>query len=177
MEKNLAIVAVVLTVSCLSSLAYCDDGDSDGINVEGQVYCDPCRVQFPTRVSKPIEGAKVKLECRSRENETVVYTLEGETNEKGIYTLPVHKDFQEQICEVTAVESPKDDCNEKFDDIERARILITKKNGIESKTRYANPLGFMKKETSDECKEVLKELFPDEDEMPEEFKKKIGESK
>ena len=116
-------------------------------------------------------GAKVKLECRSRENETVIYTLEGETNDKGTYSLPVHKDFQEQICEVTAIDSPDEDCKEKFDDIERARVLITKKNGIESKTRYANPLGFMKKETSDECKGVIEELFPED--MPDEFKKKF----
>ncbi|KAL6205858.1 hypothetical protein ACLB2K_023110 [Fragaria x ananassa] len=175
MAKNLEIVAVFLTLSCLLSLAYADGdngGDKTSITVEGYVYCDPCRVQFPTRVSKRISGALVRLECRSRENETVIYTDDATTDDNGSYKLFVNEDFQEQICEVTAIKSNTDDCNEKFDAIERARVLITKKNGIQSdQARYANPLGFMKKEISDECKEVIEELFPED--MPDEFKKKF----
>lgn len=99
-----------------------------------------------------------------------MYSLEGKTDKNGIYSLPVDEDFAELICEVTTVSSPRDDCNDKFADFEKARVLITTKNGVASMARYANPLGFMKKEAIPECKEVIKELFPDEEDMPEEFK-------
>ncbi|TQD76810.1 hypothetical protein C1H46_037643 [Malus baccata] len=164
MAKASGIAALFVTLSCFYSLAYATSGaDIETLFVEGKVYCDPCRVQFETRLSTPLDGATVALECRSRENGTMVYTLEGKTDKNGIYSLPADKNFEEQICEVRTVSSPTDDCADHFD-IEKARILLTHNNGVKAMARYANPLGFMKKESTTECETVLKELFPEETE-------------
>lgn len=108
-------------------------------------------------------GAVVALECRGRENGTLVYTLQGKTDKNGIYSLPADEDMEEQICEVRTVSSPRANCNDHFD-FERARVLLTYNNGVKSMARYANPLGFMQKESITECEQVLKELFPEETE-------------
>ncbi|XP_062017144.1 anther-specific protein LAT52-like [Rosa rugosa] len=162
MAQTLGVTAVVLTVFCLCSLANADGGRISEILVQGKVYCDPCRVQFQTRISEPIEGATVALQCRSRINSTVLYTVERKTGKDGLYTIPVDEDYAEEICEVKTVSSPRADCNDRFDKFEKARVLITYNNGVASTARYANPLGFMKKEAVLECEKVLKELFPEE---------------
>lgn len=46
-----------------------------------------------------------------------------------------------------------------------ARISLTDHNGIVSKYREANPLGFLKKEPLPECPTVFKELGLSPDEM------------
>ncbi|ONI12473.1 hypothetical protein PRUPE_4G167200 [Prunus persica] len=161
MAKNVSIVAFVVALSCFCSLAYATT--KSNLFVEGRVYCDPCRVQFETRLSVPLEGAVVALECRGRENGTLAYTLQGKTDKNGIYSLPTDEDMEEQICEVRTVSSPRANCNEHFE-FERARVLLTYNNGVKSMARYANPLGFMQKESVTECEQVLKELFPEETE-------------
>ncbi|TQE10325.1 hypothetical protein C1H46_004037 [Malus baccata] len=164
MAKALGIAALFVTLSCFYSLAYATAGAATRtLFVEGKVYCDPCRVQFETRLSTPVDGATVALECRSRENGTIVYVVEGKTDKNGIYSLAAHKEFEEQICEVRTVRSPTDQCADHFD-FERARILLTHNNGVNALARYANPLGFMTKESTYECEAVLKELFPEETE-------------
>lgn len=60
MAKTLGVTAVVLTVFCLCSLASAT-GTVSEIFVEGKVYCDPCRVQFQTRISEPLEGNIVSV--------------------------------------------------------------------------------------------------------------------
>ncbi|KAL6196610.1 hypothetical protein ACLB2K_032224 [Fragaria x ananassa] len=162
MAKTMVVTAVVLTVFCLCSLVNADGQNISKIFVEGKVYCDPCSVQFQTRISEPIDGATVELQCRSRVNSTVFNKLQGKTNKDGLYTLPVDEDYANEICEVKTVSSPRADCNDRFDDFEKARVLITYNNGVASTARYANPLGFMKKEAVPECEQVLKELFPEE---------------
>lgn len=54
MAKNVSIVALVVALSCFCSLAYATT--KTNLFVEGRVYCDPCRVQFETRLSVPLEG-------------------------------------------------------------------------------------------------------------------------
>lgn len=124
-------------------------------------HCLPERSNFSDHLMHA--GATVALECRSRENNTVSYSLEGKTDKNGLYNLPVDADYAEEICEVKTVSSPREDCNDHFDDFEKARVLITYDNGVASMARYANPLGFMKKEAAPECEQVLKELFPEEE--------------
>ncbi|XP_050368940.1 anther-specific protein LAT52-like [Argentina anserina] len=161
-KTSVDVTAVVLTVLCLCYLANADGQKIGKFFIEGKVYCDPCRVQFQTRISEPIDGATVELACKSRINSTVFNTIQAKTNKDGLYTLLVDEDYADEICEVKTVSSPRADCNEHFDDFEKARVLITYNNGVASNVRYANPLGFMKKEAVPECEQVLKELFPEE---------------
>ncbi|KAF8364754.1 hypothetical protein HHK36_023536 [Tetracentron sinense] len=126
--------------------------------VQGKVYCDTCRAQFETKVSEYIPGAKVRLECKDREGGQPTYSIDGETDATGTYRLPVEGDHEEEICEVVLVKSSNPDCAERLPGRDRARVLVTANNGISSAARFANSLGFMKKEALPQCPQVLKEL-------------------
>ncbi|XP_022724217.1 olee1-like protein [Durio zibethinus] len=129
--------------------------------VEGKVYCDNCRAQFVTRISKYIAGAQVRLECKDRADGRLTYAVDGETDASGTYHLKVEGDHEEEICEVALVRSSDPECAEI--DVQNylrksARIVLTKDTGICSDHRMANPLGFMVKQPLPECTEVLREL-------------------
>lgn len=101
----------------------------------------------------------MKLECHDRDNNSLTFSAEGVTNDKGVYRLPVDEgDYEQDICEVKLIKSGMADCNEPFKTTDRARVLLTKNVGVVQSTRYANPLGFMKKEVNPECGEVLKSM-------------------
>ncbi|KAA8526765.1 hypothetical protein F0562_009006 [Nyssa sinensis] len=153
MAKTVALIAAALCVLALAGFAQCEEQFS----VMGRVYCDTCRLQFVTRLSEFISGAKVRLECRDRQDaKNVTYTIEGLTDAEGYYSVPVAGDHEGEICEVTAVSSPDAECNEPAN--ERARVSLAKNSGIPSQNRYANFVGFLKKEPLPECVDVLKEL-------------------
>ena len=166
MENSTTKLVVMILASgfCFLSLlgsAYAAAADDSEFYVVGTVYCDTCRTQFITRVSELMTKAKVKLECREQEDGKVTYTVEGETDEQGVYHLLVEGEHEEEVCEVVLVESGDPDCSEldhKSHQRHSSRISLTKKNGISTENRIANPLGFMRKEPLAECPEVLKEL-------------------
>ncbi|CAH8276143.1 unnamed protein product [Arabidopsis lyrata] len=150
---------------CLSSLArvaIADADDFDRFQIQGSVYCDTCRVQFVTRLSKFLEGAKVKLECRSRTNGTVTLTKEAVTDKTGSYRMEVTGDHEEEVCELVLVESPDSGCSDVSKEAylrNAAKISLTANDGIVShETRIVNPLGFMVKTPSPECPAAFKEL-------------------
>ncbi|KAL2226065.1 olee1-like protein [Sesamum indicum] len=127
--------------------------------VDGKVYCEVCRANFTNRYSKPMAGAKVKLECKNEVTEKVTYTLEGETNDKGVYTLTAEGDHgSEDLCAVTLVKSSMADCAEIPDEKPAAEVTLTLNNGFHDEFRHANPLAFTRKEALPECAELFKEL-------------------
>ncbi|KAG9453593.1 hypothetical protein H6P81_006497 [Aristolochia fimbriata] len=152
--SNFVLVAS-LCILAVASFVHCHD---EVLNVEGKVFCDTCRVRFVTRISEYIEGAEVKIECRNRTTGVLTARVEGRTDNTGSYFIQVKGDHQEDICEVELLSSPRPNCNELDGERRRARILLTKNNGIVSDIRHANPLGFFKKEALPQCTVVLKEL-------------------
>ncbi|XP_022150837.1 olee1-like protein [Momordica charantia] len=156
---------ILVSALCLVSLLSAVSCEKDKFFVEGKVYCDTCRIQFFTKVSKFLEGATVKLECKDREGGSVTLSKEGVTDKTGKYSIEADGDHEEEVCEVALVKSTDPDCNEKSEEGygHKARVSITGNVGIIDPVRHANPLGFMKKEKLPECKEVLRELgFDDE---------------
>lgn len=108
-----------------------------------------------------LAGAKVRLECRDREGGSLTYSIEGDTDAHGMYSLPVDGDREDEICEVVLVKSNKPGCEEINNSPfvrKGARVSITANNGLASPVRLANPLGFLKKEPLPQCDDVLKEL-------------------
>ena len=159
MAKSQAIVFAAIAL-CFLSLISVSHGD-DRFFVEGEVYCDTCRAGFITKVSEPIQGAKVRLQCRNITGGEELYNAEGLTDAQGRYSLPVDGDYEDDICEVQLVESPREDCNEPATDIltkQAAKVCLTSNSGIVDPIRSANPLGFLKKDPLPECPQVLKEL-------------------
>ena len=100
----------------------------------------------------------MQLQCRNRDNGTVTITVEGVTDKEGSYSMNVGGDHQEEICEVSAVSSPKANCNVQYESTFKARVLLTENSGVQGTDRYANPLGFKSKTVTAECKDVLAEL-------------------
>lgn len=104
----------------------------------------------------------MRLQCRNISTETETFSVEGVTDKDGKYKLTVEGDHQDDICEVTVVKSPREDCKEAVTGYEKARIECSDNVGIHNAVRYANALFFMKSEAVSGCKEVLDELglFP-----------------
>ncbi|XP_057949296.1 olee1-like protein [Malania oleifera] len=158
MAKSAQAAILLATALCFLSLA---SVAHSFFLVEGQVYCDTCRAKFQTRASEPIKGSKVRLECRDREGGHLTYTVEGETDAKGMYHLEAEGNHEEEVCEVVLVKSGSEDCKEENKvgfGRHSARISLTHNNGISSPSRLANPLFFMRKEALPVCPEVLREL-------------------
>ncbi|KAK6932674.1 hypothetical protein RJ641_002298 [Dillenia turbinata] len=160
MAKSVQSVILLAAALCVLSCIGAAKAHEPSFHVEGQVYCDTCRMRFPTRISEYIPDATVQLECKNRTTEVITYTQEAKTDKNGKYRIPVHGDHEEEICEVVLKESPRDDCKELGGGWggNRARISLAANSGIISDAREANPLCFMKKETLPECAEVLQEL-------------------
>lgn len=103
----------------------------------------------------------MKIECKNRNTNDVVYAHYGLTDKEGRYTIEVREDHKDQICDAVLVESSQKDCAEIVPGLERARVVVAENNGIKSCKRYANSLGFRKNEASEGCGE-LAELYNSE---------------
>ncbi|KAL6553499.1 hypothetical protein OROGR_007341 [Orobanche gracilis] len=147
---------VVALVSALCILAIATVASAHRtFNVEGDVYCDPCRVQFETELSQRLTGATVRLECRHPDTKAVTYSVEGVTGPHGHYSLKVVGDHGDDICEISAVKSPRADCTEPLGVVEKSRVVLTANDGMHSAVRFANPLGFQTKTALPACGPVL----------------------
>ncbi|XP_059663938.1 olee1-like protein [Cornus florida] len=163
MAKAVELVASALCLLALSGLVHGNDKNKDSrFTIEGKVFCDPCRVQFITKLSQFLEGAEVVLECRNVETGNVTYSVNGKSGKDGNYTLKAEGDHGDEVCEVAVVSSPQPDtCGEAMDEIAPVTLTDIESN---SDIRYANYIGFMKKDPDAECTQVLEELgiYPDD---------------
>ncbi|KAK4420416.1 Anther-specific protein LAT52 [Sesamum alatum] len=154
MAKAVALVSAL----CILAVAAVVNGHKEKFHVEGDVYCDPCRVQFETELSYHLAGATVRLECRDIETKTVTYSAEGVTDSNGHYSLTVKGDHEKDICEVVAVKSPTAECSKPMGEYEKAKIECTENSGLHNPIRYANPVGFMTWSVLPECGPILLNL-------------------
>ncbi|KAG5232980.1 pollen Ole allergen and extensin family protein [Salix suchowensis] len=114
--------------------------------VQGSVYCDTCLAGFETSKTTYIAGAKVRVECRDRETQDLVYSKEGTTDSTGKYSMTVDEDHKDQICDCMLVSSPRKDCQSPSAGRDRGRLP----------TRYANSMGFMAAQPMSGCTELLR---------------------
>ncbi|KAK8492284.1 hypothetical protein V6N13_109998 [Hibiscus sabdariffa] len=124
--------------------------------VQGHVYCEHCRAGFETSKSRCVLHAKVKVVCRDKKTNQVVYEREGYTDKAENYQIPVHEDHWDQICDAVLVESSQPDCATMTPGRERARVILTNYNGFASTTRYANAMSFLADEPEAGCAEIMK---------------------
>lgn len=156
MAKALAIVSALFILAAMAGSGSCHPGET--FTVTGKVYCDPCRLKFETRISENIAGAVVRLECRNMTSEAVTYTKEAITTANGTYSMAVEGEHEGEICDVTVVKSPREDCKEKAAGLEKSQVVCSDNVGMHSNVRYANPLFFMKEKVAGDCAKVVKEL-------------------
>ncbi|TKY49163.1 Olee protein [Spatholobus suberectus] len=157
MEKSFAVVALFVSAFCFSSALARNTPAVAKFFVQGKIYCDPCHFEFESRLSFPLKGVKVTLQCIKEENGTVTFEKVGETDANGMYIIPAHGDHEEEICEVVADPPTEGQCREAMPN-KSDRIILTRNMGVSSLARFANPLGFMTQAIDAQCSAVVQEL-------------------
>uniref|UniRef100_A0A7N0UPE0 Uncharacterized protein n=1 Tax=Kalanchoe fedtschenkoi TaxID=63787 RepID=A0A7N0UPE0_KALFE len=154
----MARLAHLLLLLCLlPSLALAFRPFSNPLIVQGRVYCDTCRAGFETPATTYITGAKVRLECRDRRSMDLRYTIDARTDATGTYRVAVNEDHGDEVCEAVLIGSPAPDCASAAPGHDRARVILTRYNGMASDDRFVNSLGFMADEALAGCDEVLQQ--------------------
>ncbi|KAL6984195.1 hypothetical protein U1Q18_017572 [Sarracenia purpurea var. burkii] len=100
-------------------------------------------------------GAKVRVECKDRETQTLLYSIDTTTDSTGTYKLAVKEDHEDQLCDAVLVSSPQSDCASADPGRDRARVILTRNNGIVSNNRFANAMGFMRDQPLSGCQQLL----------------------
>uniref|UniRef100_A0A2P2IP64 Pollen-specific protein C13 n=1 Tax=Rhizophora mucronata TaxID=61149 RepID=A0A2P2IP64_RHIMU len=151
------LLSVLVALCVLPAIVSAARPEKNPFVVQGRVYCDTCRAGFETSKTSDIAGAKVRLECRDRKTMDIVFSKEGTTDSKGLYNIFVDEEHDDQLCDAVLVSSPQKDCSIPSAGRERARLVLTRFNGIASDSRYANAMGFMKDEAEPGCTEILQQ--------------------
>ncbi|KAK9748962.1 hypothetical protein RND81_02G093200 [Saponaria officinalis] len=133
--------------------------------VRGRVYCDTCRAGFETSASTYLQDAKVKLECRHRYTQEVLYEAEAITDATGTYKIYVDKDQKNNVCDTMLVSSPHRQCKLADPGRDRSRVVLTSNNGIVSNDRYANNMGFLMDQPMNFCAQLMQQYVVNEDEV------------
>ena len=156
--------AVITLVVCIMAFATIVHSHKNEVfKVEGDVYCDPCRVQFQTLLSKKLSGAEITVECRNIETKALTFSVNGTTDSHGHYVVDVLGDHEDDTCEVKTVSSPDIACSVPMNDLTVSRIECTTNSGIHTDVRYANPIGFMTNEVAPQCMSIMRDLFADQE--------------
>lgn len=96
----------------------------------------------------------------------MTFKTDAVSDAKGTYKIKVPGDHDEDICEVTLVESSDPNCKEVIPgSIRSDRVPLTIKNGVFGYTRFANVLSFATKEARPDCTKVLLQMGV----LPEDF--------
>jgi len=98
------------------------------------------------------------LECKQRNSDEVVFSKPGTTDPTGEYTIYVDQDRADEVCDVKLVSSPQHSCSEKVFGRDKARVILTRYNGITSNDRFANTMLYMAEEVASGCAAVLKQM-------------------
>ncbi|KAG4149559.1 hypothetical protein ERO13_D05G341700v2 [Gossypium hirsutum] len=159
---NISIIALLCFTICVSSsLNYSHGAAEEKMQymVVGHVYCDTCRVEFETKLSEPISGAVVKLECKNRTDEAITFqSQEIVADNFGDYHIIVEGDYEESDCDVALVRSPRADCSDPTEAWRKSRVVLTTFDGLSGKLRFANNLGFKKDKALPQCTRILQEM-------------------
>ncbi|KAL0328423.1 UNVERIFIED_CONTAM: Anther-specific protein LAT52 [Sesamum calycinum] len=162
MAKAVALVSALCVLAVAATVVH---AHKEKFHVEGDVYCDPCRVQFETELSYNLavderwwrrgDGAIGVQGHRDEDG----HILDGRSDRERRALQPdVKGDHEKDICEVMPVTSPKAECSEPMGEYERAKIECTENSGLHNPIRYANPIGFMTREVAPECAPILANL-------------------
>ncbi|KAH7567786.1 hypothetical protein ACOSQ2_010374 [Xanthoceras sorbifolium] len=161
--KRMARTLLLIALCVLPALVSAARPARNPFLVQGRVYCDTCRCGFETSATTYIPGAKVKVECKDRKTSDVVYSREGTTDSTGTYKISVAEDHEDQYCDAILVSSSQRDCKNVSPGRDRARVILTRYNGIASESRYANSIGFEKEEAVSGCAEILRTYQEDDE--------------
>lgn len=149
-------------IGFFSILAVANSHAGHDFLVTGNVYCDNCAAGFPTRISTPITGAVVAVECKDHAGKRLFYN-EDSTNDSGLFSIAVKGEHEHEACAAYTVSNPTS-CNTKTDS-NRAPVFLTHNNGIASSERKTGPFAYRTTKIRGDCQAVLAEynLYSDSD--------------
>ncbi|OWM79932.1 major pollen allergen Lol p 11-like [Punica granatum] len=153
----MAKLALLFALFVLPAIAVAARPTKHPLVVRGRVYCDPCKAGFETSASTFIAGAKVKVECRHRQTSKLLYSREATTDSTGTYVIPVSEDHKDECCDAMLVSSPHPTCNIPTEGRDKARVILTRNNGICTDDRFANSMGFMTAQPMAVCAQILQQ--------------------
>lgn len=93
----------------------------------------------------------------------LTYRHEARTDSTGSYKILVSEDHEDQFCDTMLVSSSQLRCSNVSPGHNRARVTLTRFNGIASDERFANNLGFLRDAASPGCAEIMKQYQEIED--------------
>uniref|UniRef100_A0A803ME28 Uncharacterized protein n=1 Tax=Chenopodium quinoa TaxID=63459 RepID=A0A803ME28_CHEQI len=145
------IVSVIALLCVLPAIAFAARPEKSPFCVRGRVYCDPY--------------VKVKLECRHRHTQEVLYKAEATTDASGSYKIFVANDQKDNVCDTMLVSSPHANCKLADPGRDRSRVSLTSNSGEVSNERFANNLGFTVEEPMSFCSQLMQQYELTEDEV------------
>ncbi|GAB2224275.1 hypothetical protein Droror1_Dr00005027 [Drosera rotundifolia] len=152
----LMMAAAAMAVMCVASVCAARPA-ADPYSVEGRVYCDTCQAGFETSATTYIEGAKVRVDCTDRHTQELLYTAEGTTDSTGQFKILIREDQGDRVCDTILINSPQNDCKLADPGRDRSRVILNSNNGMISRRRFANSLGFVKDQPLAACAQVLQQ--------------------
>ncbi|WVY92139.1 hypothetical protein V8G54_037653 [Vigna mungo] len=108
-------------------------------------------------------GAEVTLECKDRIRGNIVYSKTVKTDSSGSYTIFVDANQANQNCDASLVTSPLPDCREPTPGRDHSRVILNRYNGIATKDRFVNNLGFMKQKVVSACAKIFRRYRDNDD--------------
>lgn len=105
----------------------------------------------------------MRIECKGPDATGIKFTAEGVTDSTGTYKISVSYDRGDDICDAVLVSSPDPFCSAPNRGRDRARVILTGANGLTSNIRFANNMGFLRKQSLAGCTQLLK-MYLDTDE-------------
>lgn len=141
-------------IALIALLGVANAHSGHDFDVTGKVYCDNCASGFPTRISPPIPGATVAVECKDRAGKRSFYNEE-RTNSNGLFSIAVEGEHEHESCEAFTISSPTT-CNIQTNS-NRGPVFLTHNNGIDSSERKTGPFAFKAPKTHPACKTVMAE--------------------
>ncbi|KAL9274691.1 DOWNSTREAM OF FLC-like protein [Drosera capensis] len=152
--STMMMAAAAVAVMCVASVCAARPV-ADPYSVEGRVYCDTCQAGFETSATTYIKGAKVRVDCTDRYTQELLYTAEGTTDSAGQFKILINEDQGDRVCDTILVSSPQSDCKLADPGRHRSRIILNSNNGMISRRRFSNSLGFVKDQPLAACAQVL----------------------
>ncbi|KAL0448601.1 UNVERIFIED_CONTAM: Major pollen allergen Ole e 1, partial [Sesamum latifolium] len=99
--------------------------------------------------------ATVRIECRNKDTAQLTYTKEAVTDSTGHYSVLVETDRGDDFCDAVLVKSADPECSMPNEGRDRARVILTRNNGMISNKRFANAMGFLKNTPLANCPMIL----------------------
>ncbi|KAL0378478.1 UNVERIFIED_CONTAM: protein DOWNSTREAM OF FLC [Sesamum radiatum] len=151
MARNLLVLFAVCVLPAIVSAHFV----RDPFHVTGSVYCDTCRCGYETDATTYMAGATVRIECRNKDTAQLTYTKEAVTDSTGRYSVLVETDRGDDFCDAVLVKSADPECSTPNEGRDRARVILTRNNGMISNKRFANAMGFLKNTPLANCPMIL----------------------